>query len=130
MIHITHVHSLCTDIPTHRHMHMCSDTHNSNNNNNTHRHMHMCSDTDGHMDRQTNKQTDRQTDRQADKHTHTHTHTCGAVIRFISNNLVCRAACSGLLFFSASSKNLVHCWTMFTSMNTSTICCKKSGHIK
>ena len=43
-------------------------------------------------------------------------------MRFISNSLVCRAACSGLLFLSASSKNLVHCCTMFTSMNTSTIC--------
>ena len=54
-------------------------------------------------------------------------HTCGADIRFISSNLVWRGASDGLLFFKASNKKEVHCWTRLNSMNTSTIWKKKSN---
>ena len=42
--------------------------------------------------------------------------------RFISRRRVWRGPSVGLLFFSASSRNEVHCWTMFISMKTSTTC--------
>ena len=42
-------------------------------------------------------------------------------MRFISRSLVWRGPSDGS-FFRTSRRKAVHCWTMFSSMNTSTIC--------
>ena len=48
--------------------------------------------------------------------------TCGACMRFISSRRVCRWPSAGRLFFRASNRKEVHCWTRLPSINTSTIC--------